>query len=103
MRTCAYEIHETCATELVAKTPEHELCSSVFKFVGCYHNITVGVEPPVAPATCKGHVPAISKTFNEVIQYFSNYLVKLYEDDEAIMCRVHPRDLEGDCLAEWVG
>ena len=86
---------------LVAKTPEHELCSSVSKFVGCYQNITVGVEPPVAPASCKGHVPAISKTFNDVIQDFSNELVKLYEDDEANgMCRVHPRDLKGDCLAE---
>lgn len=97
MRTCAYDIHENCAKKLVAETPEHDLCSSVFKFVECYQN-RVGVDPPVVPASCKGHVPDISTTFNDVIQFFSNYLVNLYIEDQAIMCKVHQGDLEGDCL-----
>ena len=102
-RTCAKDIHENCAKELVAKTPEHDLCSSVLKFVECYQN-RVGVQPAVLPASCKGHhvAPEISRTFNEVIQYFSNYLVGLYRDDDqaSVMCKVHQGDLEGDCLVD---
>lgn len=96
-KDCARDIHMKCAVSLVKA--ETDLCSSVSNFVTCYDNFIKGSSP--LPSTCTGtEVPEITKQFDEVIDYFSKYLIGLYEEDPQSMCQVAADVLEGDCMAK---
>ena len=96
-KECARDIHMKCAESLVKA--ETNLCISVNNFVTCYDSFISGSSP--LPSTCIGpEIPAITIQFDKVIDHFSKFLIKQYEDDSQSMCHVDTTILEGDCMAK---
>lgn len=94
-KECARDIHIQCAASLVRA--DTNLCSSVNNFVTCYDNFINGSVP--LPSTCIGpEIPGITKQFDKVIDHFSKYLIRLYQENPQSMCQVATEVLDGDCM-----